>query len=353
MKKRQTILIVDDIEINRAVMAEILKSNYNILEAHNGDKAIEIIDSGRNIAALILDLHMPGTNGIDVLKHMNNNRKIKKIPTFVVTASDEQDMLLDSYQLGAVDVIRKPFVPQFLRCRIDSVIELYAYRKKLENDIKKKDRRLNELMQSALEALVTAIEFRDYESGEHVKRICEYTRILMTKVSEKFKEYRMSEDLIDMIATSAVLHDVGKIAISDSILNKPGRLTAEEYEIMKGHTVKGCEILTKVPKFMGKDAFQYSYDICRYHHERWDGNGYPDKLLGDEIPIWAQVVSVADVYDALTSARVYKEAYSHEKAFDMIHNGECGVFNPKIMEAFDEVKQEFMAVEQQQQEEYA
>lgn len=351
MKKRNTILIVDDIEINRIVMAEVLVSDYNILEAHNGNKAIEIIDSRNDISAVLLDLHMPEINGIDVLKHMNDNGKIKSIPTFVVTAADDQDMLLESYQLGAVDVIRKPFVPQFFKCRISSVIELYAYRKKLERDVKRKERRLNELMQSALEVLVTAIEFRDSESGDHVKRICAYTRILLTKVSEMFEEYRLSENIIDAISTAAVLHDIGKIAISDSILNKPGRLTVEEYEIMKQHTVKGCEILAKIPKVMDKDIFKYGYDICRHHHERWDGKGYPDKLSGDENSIWAQVVSVADVYDALTSPRVYKEAYSHEKAFDMIQNGECGVFNPKIMKAFEELKQEFAAVEQQYRQE--
>lgn len=346
MKKKDTILIVDDVEINRAVLAEMLINDYAVLEADGGDEAIEMIDRRKDISAVLLDLYMPGTSGIDVLKQMNKSGKIDKIPVFVITATDEQNMLLESYHLGAVDVIRKPFIPTFLKCRIDSIIELYTYRKKLERDIKKKENRLNEFMANALEVLVTAIEFRDCESGEHVKRICAYTRILLTKVSNMFEEYHLSKDVIETIATSAVLHDIGKIAISDSILNKPGRLTNEEYEIMKQHTVKGCEMLEKFPKVMDEDIFKYGYDICRHHHERWDGKGYPDGLAGDEISIWSQVVSVADVYDALTSPRVYKKAYSHKKAFEMINNGECGVFNPKIMEAFNKLEKEFAAVEQ-------
>uniref|UniRef100_UPI004057726C response regulator n=1 Tax=Agathobacter sp. TaxID=2021311 RepID=UPI004057726C len=345
MSKKDILLVVDDVEINRIILSEILESKYEIAEAGDGSTAIHMIDSRSDISAVLLDLHMPGVSGIEVLRHMNESGKTKTIPVFVVTAVDEQEMLLDSYHLGAIDVIRKPFIPEFLCCRIDSVIELYQYRRKLESDIVKKEAHIQELMQSALEVLATAIEFRDCESGEHVKRICAYTRLLMKKVSDMYEEYHLSDGVIEMVATSAILHDVGKIAIPDHILNKPGRLNHEEYELIKSHTLRGCELLERVPEFMDKKIYQYSYDICRHHHERWDGRGYPDNLSGDEISIWAQVVSVADVYDALTSPRVYKQAYSHKVALAMIFNGECGAFNPKVLKALEEVKEHFAEIE--------
>ena len=185
--------------------------------------------------------------------------------------------------------------------------------------------------------LATAIEFRDCESGEHVKRICLLTEELMTEVSNMYPEYHLPPEEIEKIVSSAVLHDVGKIAIPDSILNKPGRLTKEEFEIMKQHTIKGCELLSSIPAIMDQGVYSYGYDICRHHHERWDGKGYPDGLSGDEISIWAQVVAVADVYDALTSPRVYKAAFPAQKAKDMIFGGECGTFNPKVMKAFAKI----------------
>lgn len=197
-------------------------------------------------------------------------------------------------------------------------------------------KRLNQVNQSMVETLATLIEFRDCESGEHVKRICGLTKILMSKVSDMYSEYYLPKQEIDDVVQASILHDVGKISIPDHILNKPARLTPEEFEIMKQHTTKGCEILQRIPDIMGKGIYNYSYSICRSHHERWDGKGYPDGLKGDEIPIWAQVVSVADVYDALTAERVYKNAFSHEKAVEMIFDGECGVFNPKVLKAFEE-----------------
>ena len=252
---------------------------------------------------------------------------------------------MDGYQLGAVDVIMKPFMPNFIKCRINNVIELYAHRNKLEHIVAKQVERLNSLNQSMVETLATVIEFRDCESGEHVKRIGRLTKILMTQVSEMYPEHHLPETEIDKIVTSSILHDVGKISIPDRILNKPGRLTEEEFEIMKQHTVKGCEILQNIPDIIDEGVYKYSYDICRHHHERWDGRGYPDGLSGDDISIWAQVVSVADVYDALTAERVYKKAFSHEKAVQMIHDGECGTFSPKLLKAFDEVLDDIIVKE--------
>lgn len=268
---------------------------------------------------------------------MNRNGKIKSTPVFLITAADSEELLLEGYDLGAIDVITKPFMPHFLRCRIKNIIELYGHRNELEQIVAEQVKRLSDLNQSMVETLATLIEFRDCESGEHVKRICGLTKILMTQVSDMYPEYYLPAKEIDKIVTSSVLHDVGKISIPDNILNKPGRLTKEEFEIMKLHTVKGCEILQNIPNIMDEGIYNYSYDICRHHHERWDGRGYPDGLSGDDISIWAQVVSVADVYDALTAERVYKKAFTHDTAVEMINNGECGAFNPKVLRAFEAV----------------
>lgn len=335
MDKSRTILIVDDVEINREILAEIFKDDYKIVRASNGAQAIEIINSNTDISAVLLDLIMPGVNGLDVLQEMNRNGKINNIPVFLITAADSQEMLMEGYNLGAIDVIRKPFMAHFLKYRISNVIELYGYRNELEQIVDEQVERLKEINQSMVETLATIIEFRDCESGEHVKRISRITKILMTAVSKMYPEYYLPKAEIDKIASSSVLHDVGKISIPDNILNKPGRLTDEEFEIMKQHTVKGCDLLHSIPNMLDEEIYNYSYDICRHHHERWDGRGYPDGLKGDEISIWAQVVSVADVYDALTSERVYKKAFDHDTAFKMIFNNECGVFNPKVLKAFE------------------
>jgi len=334
MDKEKTILIVDDVEINRIILADIFEENYNIMEAGSGAEAIQMINSNPDIAAVLLDLLMPGVSGLGVLENMNNTGKIKSIPVFLITAAESDAVLMEGYHLGAVDVIRKPFMTQFLQCRISNLIELYSHRNALEDIVAKQVAQLKEINQSMVETLATIIEFRDCESGEHVKRIGKFTRIMMTEVSNAYPEYYLPKKEIDKIVTSSILHDIGKISIPDSILNKPGRLTAEEFDIMKQHTVKGCEILQNIPDIMDKGIYSYSYDICRHHHERWDGRGYPDGLSGDDISIWAQVVAVADVYDALTSERVYKAAYSREKAVEMIYNGECGTFNPKLLKVF-------------------
>lgn len=334
---KKKILIVDDVEMNREILTEIFKENYTTLEARNGEEAIEIINKENNIAAVLLDLLMPVLDGLGVLREMNERGIIEKIPVFLITAENSEKMLLEGYHLGAVDVISKPFMAHFLRCRVNNIIELYAHRNELELIVAEQVKRLNKVNASMVATLATLIEFRDCESGEHVKRICGLTKILMAEVSNTYPEYHLPQNEIDKIVASSILHDVGKISIPDQILNKPGRLTKEEFEIMKEHTTRGCDILQKIPNIMDEDLYNYSYDICRHHHERWDGRGYPDGLKGDEISIWAQVVSIADVYDALTSERVYKKAFSHEKAIEMIHNGECGAFNPKVMAVFERV----------------
>lgn len=336
-----TILIVDDMEINRAILAEGFKDEHEILEAADGEEALELIESNEHIAAVLLDLIMPKMDGLEVLRRMNESKKIVHVPVFIITAENSEKTLMDAYDLGAVDVISKPFMMNFLKCRIENVIELYRHRNELEDIVDEQVKRLSSLNQSMVETLATLIEFRDCESGEHVKRICGLTKILMTTVSDMYPEYYLPKAEIDKIVMSSILHDVGKISIPDGILNKPGRLTKEEFETMKLHTVNGAEILSKIPNMMDEDVFNYSYDISRHHHERWDGRGYPDGLKGEDIPISAQIVSVADVYDALVCERVYKAAFPKDKAFQMILDGECGTFSPKLMEAFKKVKEDF------------
>lgn len=335
--KKKTILIVDDMEINREILAEIFKSDYEIVEACDGVEAVEILNREDDIVAVLLDIIMPKLDGLGVLREMNRTKKISYIPAFLITAEADTNMLSEGYELGAIDVITKPFMSHFLKCRVNNVVELYEHRNHLEHVVERQVERFKQMNQSLVEALASIIEFRDGESGEHVRRIYRVTKILMTEASNTYQEYRLSEEEIEKIASSSILHDIGKIAIPDMILNKPGRLTKEEFEIMKQHTVKGCEILQTLPDILDNAIYRYSYDICRHHHERWDGKGYPDGLPGDEISIWAQVVAIADVYDALTSVRVYKGAYSKETACKMIANGECGTFNPKLLTVFENV----------------
>ena len=332
---RNSLLIADDVEINRCILAEAFKEEYNIIEVENGVEAIKSLRNNDGIAAVLLDLIMPEMGGMEVLKEMNKTGDIFRIPVFIITSSDNEETFIDAYHLGAVDVIVKPFITHFLKCRVANIIELYRHRNNLESIVTEQLTRLNSMNRSMVETLASVIEFRSCESGEHVRRISYITSVLMTAISEMYTEYYHPKNDIDHIAMAAVLHDVGKISIPDLILNKPAKLTKPEFEIMKRHTIKGCEILSSIPsEMMDKEVYQLSYDICRHHHERWDGGGYPDGLKGDEISIHAQAVAIADVYDALTSPRVYKAAYSHEKALEMIFNGECGCFNPKVIEAF-------------------
>ena len=331
----KTILIVDDVEINRDILADGFKDNYEIIEASNGRQAIDIINSSRQISAVFLDLIMPGISGLDVLREMNKSGKMSHIPVFIVTASNADSMLIDAYNLGAVDVIRKPFMLNFLKCRVDNIVELYRHRNNLEAVIDEKVAQIRHMNESMVTSLANIIEFRDGESGEHVKRISGLTKIILTDIVQNYPEYYLTKEAIDKISDASILHDVGKIAIPDSILNKPGRLTKEEFDIMKLHTVKGCEILADMTDFLDEKTYQYSYDICRHHHERWDGKGYPDGIKGDDISIWSQAVAIADVYDALISPRVYKAPFEHSIAVKMIYNGECGAFNPKVLEAFN------------------
>lgn len=336
--EKSSILIVDDAAINRDILAEGFSDKYAILEAENGRQALDILEE-TPVSAVLLDLMMPVMDGIEVLKRLSSSGFVKRVPVLVITtatAEDSEDMLLEAYRLGAADIIPKPFIMNFLICRVENMIELFRHRRELEEMVAEQVKKLSAMNFSMVEALAEIIEFRDCESGEHVKRICGITDIMLKKTAAMYPEYGLNPEAISKMVTSAMLHDIGKIAVPDSILNKPGRLTEEEFETMKRHTVSGWELLEKFAELVDGDTYNYCRDICRHHHERWDGRGYPDGLCGDEITVWAQVTSVADVYDALTSRRVYKSAFSHEKAVAMIKGGECGCFNPRIITVFEQ-----------------
>ena len=352
MVERQTILVVDDIELNRAILVEVFKDKYNTLEAKDGEQALQLlVQYGNEIGAVLLDLWMPVMNGFMLLDEMKIRGMLEKIPVFLITAEDSMEALRRGYEMGVVDVIGKPFLPEMIGRRIDNIIELYKKREYLnhvveiqEEALKEQAKKIQKLNSSIIDTLSTAIEFRHCESGEHVQRIRKLTGIFLNKINHDYAEYSIPEEEILLIQDAAVMHDVGKIAISDQILNKPGKLTKEEFEIMKTHTIRGCELLDSIPEIRNSEIYKYAYDICRHHHERWDGKGYPDGLKGNEISIWGQIVSIADVYDALVSKRVYKEAYGEDTAIQMILNGECGQFNPILLECLLQLKDEIASM---------
>lgn len=336
---RPVLLIIDDSAINRAVLAEIFRPLYQIEEAENGrDGLARLLARQEEICAVLLDVVMPVMDGIQLLRLLQEQGIPEKIPVFLVTADPSDEVTREAYSLGVMDVIGKPVVPHIVSRRVCSVIELFQARRKLaraveeqQAEIERQTREIVELNKGMIEALATSIEFRSSESGEHVQRIHDITKILLEETSFGASVPRENAELIAM---ASIMHDVGKIAIPDAILNKPGRLTPEEFEIMKTHTVQGARLLEKIPQLQQNEIYAYARDIARHHHERWDGRGYPDGLRGDEITPWAQIVSIADVYDALVSKRVYKDSYQVEEALEMIRTGKCGVFNPSLLESF-------------------
>lgn len=339
-EQRKKLLIVDDVELNRAVLAEAFHEEYEILEAENGQIALDCISAeASTLAAVLLDVLMPVLDGIAVLEWMASKNLLDRIPVFILTSETLGETIDKAYELGVVDVIPKPFNPVFIRRRLSNILELYRHRRDLQLMVQHQTAKIKEQADALrynsftiIETLSTAIEFRNSESGEHIKRIRDLTAMLLRVLAETHPRFELTHERIQLISEAAVMHDVGKISIPDQILGKPGRLYPEEFEIIKTHTLRGCEILDSVEQLRRSEIYQYAYDICRHHHERYDGHGYPDGLIGDEISIWAQVVSLADVYDALVSERVYKKAYSHDAAVHMICSGECGVFNPHLLQ---------------------
>ncbi|MDE7242121.1 HD domain-containing phosphohydrolase [Desulfovibrio sp.] len=334
-----TMLIVDDDEMNRVLLSMIFEKDHPILEAANGEEALAIFAEHKGeICAILLDVQMPVMDGITMLGKLAGEHVPARIPIFLITGETKSEVIQQAYDLGVMDVIPKPFAPPIVQRRVNSVMELFAARNHFADvvaeqteELREQNQQLQNLNMGMIEALATATEFRSGESGEHVRRIHDITRLFLEKTPLRAQ---FSDEEIRQIALAAILHDVGKISIPDAILNKPGRLTPEEFAVMQQHTVSGDDMLTHIPQLKGLPFYDYARLIARHHHERWDGKGYPDGLAGDDIPIYAQIVGVADVYDALVSQRVYKPPFEHGDAVDMIINGRCGVFNPLLMEYF-------------------
>lgn len=353
---RDKVLIVDDMKMNRELLSDILEDEYSILEAENGREAIEVLETKNSeISIVLLDLIMPVMDGIAVLKEMKKNKWIDEIPVLVISSENSVNVERECFEYGVSDFIRKPFDFPVVKKRVDNMVSLYLHKNKLEETVEKQTetlRRQYQLLKKRgeelernnvriIDILGTVVEYRNLESGEHVRRVKSFTRILAWQLMKEYPEYGLDEKQVERIASASALHDVGKIAIPDAILLKPGRLTADEFEFMKSHTLRGCDILNNITGAWDEDYGKVCYEICRSHHERYDGKGYPDGLVGEEIPISAQIVSIADVYDALVSERVYKSAYTKEEAFHMIISGECGVFSPKLLECLRKSKKEF------------
>lgn len=340
--KQETILIADDAEINRAILRALFEKEYNLLEAENGEQALVLLQQYRDsIAVVLLDLLMPIKDGYDVLEEMRIKKWLYHSPVVVITAEDSIDNRVKVFELGASDIIAKPFEAEVVKSRVKNIIELGRYRRNLEVLVEEQSALAREANGVVIDMLSSVIEYRSLESGQHIRRIRMFTKILLEDVAENYLEYDLDNRKIRLITEASSMHDIGKIAIPDSILNKPGKLTSEEFEIMKTHSMKGCEILSGLERLPDQEYLQYAYQICRYHHERWDGKGYPDGLKGNSIPICAQVVSIADCYDALTTDRVYRNALPTNQAFSMILNGECGSFSPRLLECFKNVRDAF------------
>lgn len=353
---RNKVLIVDDVELNREILAVILEDEYSILEAENGKTAIKMLENYHDeIAVCLLDLIMPELDGYAVLEVMKEKGWMEKIPVLIISGETSVQTEKQCFEYGVSDFIRKPFDNTLVKKRVSNITSLFQYQNELEEKVEKQTetlRRQYKLLQiqaeklhksneSVIDILGTVVEYRNLESGEHIKRVKGFTEILARELMKEYPEYGLTEKKIEMIVIASSLHDLGKIAIPDNILLKPAKLTEEEFEYMKSHTTRGSEILNNFKGVWDEDYQKVSYEICRHHHERYDGKGYPDGLAGEEIPISAQIVSIADVYDALVSERVYKNAFTKEEAFHMIVTGECGIFSPKLLECFRNTRKDF------------
>ncbi len=347
----RSILIVDDNEINRGILGEIFKDKYNILEAGDGIEAMKMMEkTGGKLAAILLDIVMPQMDGYAVLEEMQKRDNLNEtIPVLMITADTSTEAERTSYQKGAADVIHKPFDPVIVDRRVSRTIELYDHKNNLENQVddqtrvlkkqfiylKKQEEKLRNSNEKVIDIIATIVEFRSMESSYHLKRIKGFVRILALTAMNNYPELGLTPHMIDVITQASAMHDIGKISVPDSILLKPGRLSNEEFEVMKSHTTRGAEVIEMLKDIQDKEYFEMCQDICRHHHERYDGRGYPDGLKGEENSIGAQLTALADVYDALVSDRVYKSAFPMDRAYEMIKNGECGVFSEKLMACFE------------------
>ncbi len=355
---RDIVLVVEDVELNRGILCDMLEEDYRTVEACDGIEALnamaEYVDE---IAVVLLDLVMPRLGGLEVLETMREQRLLDRFPVLIITGETSPEIEDKCLAFGAYDFIKKPFQPPLVRRRVKNAESLFSYKNHLEERVaeqtaqltqqaetlRAKNKQLREMNEMTIELLSDIIEARNLESGTHVQRVRAFTRILGLRLMERCPEYGLDRQTVDVIALASMMHDVGKIMISDAILLKPGKLTPEEFDAIKRHTILGCEVLDHTSYMWEEDYYRCCLQICRSHHEKFDGRGYPEGLAGDSIPIAAQIVSIADCYDALTNERVYKKAFSPEKSYEMLMGGECGVFNPKLMQCLEDCREKFEA----------
>ncbi len=347
LEEKPTILLVDDAMMNRMVLTGILGEDYHILEAGNGERCLELLRANAGqIALVLLDINMPVMDGFEVLRTMNTNHTIEDVPVIMISSDDSEEAIRKAYELGASDYVNRPFDAKIVYRRVANTIKLYAKQRRLVQMVSDQIRAREKNTDVLVGVLSQIVEFRNGESGSHVRHIRVITETLLHRLMELTDRYELTPEQQDNIALASALHDIGKIGIDEAILNKPGKLTAEEFAVIKTHSMLGAEMLHKTENFAEQPLLQTAYEIARWHHERWDGRGYPDGLKGDDIPISAQLVSMADVYDALTSERCYKKAFPHETAVQMITDGACGAFNPLLTQCLldvqGELKQEIL-----------
>ena len=336
--RKPLLLIVDDAEMNRMILREIIGDEYEVIEAADGLEAVKLLqEHGKEISLVLLDIIMPKMGGFDVLSHMMSTDLIADVPVIMISGEHSDDAVLRAYELGASDYINRPFDARVVRQRVSNIMRLYARQRRLSALLSRQHYERERANSILLDVIGGAMDMHNGGNGSHAWHVRAITDILIERLIAKTDKYDITRKDRADIAIASMLHDIGKLAIPDNVINKPQGLTSEESEIMKTHTVKGADMLASLdacdtyPRF-----FRTAREICRWHHERWDGSGYPDGLKGDQIPISAQVVSLADAYDALTSERVYKSAVPHERAVEMILQGECGEFNPLLIECLEE-----------------
>ena len=341
MNEKQTILIVDDSKFNRDILKEILGETYHYLEAENGNQAIQLIGDHPGIDLILLDIHMPQMDGFEVLEMMNKSQCINETPVIMIYSEESVTMMRKAYEMGITDYITRPFDTVIVKKRVQNTLDLYVTQKRLINVVVDQVYEKKENNNIMIRILSNVLGSRNSESCEHILHIKTATELMLRKLITISDAYHLTEADIALITTASSLHDIGKIRIPEEILNKPGKLSDEEFKIMKTHSELGASIIRDMRFPQNHPLVHTAWEICRWHHERWDGGGYPDGLKGEEIPISAQVVSIVDVYDALTSERCYKKAFDHDTAIRMILDGQCGQFNPVLLKCLKELSLQF------------
>mgnify|MGYP002280856427 CR=1 FL=1 len=337
MNKRQKILIVDDAKFNRDILKEFLGETYDYLEAENGNQAVQIMEENPGIDLMLLDINMPQMDGFEVLKWMKLSQCIEETPVIMISSEESVETMRKAYEMGITDYITRPFDSVIVKKRVQNTLGLYANQKRLINVVVDQVYEKEENNNIMIRILSNVLGSRNSESSEHILHIRTATEMMLRQLVKTTDAYHLTETDIAIITTASSLHDIGKIRIPEEILNKPGRLTDEEFKIMKTHSEIGASMIWDMHFLQDHPLVHTAWEICRWHHERWDGKGYPDGLKGEEIPICAQVVSIVDVYDALTSERCYKKAFDHDTAIQMILDGQCGQFNPILLKCLKEL----------------